>query len=448
MINAIQLYNTLSGTKELFKPLGKQVLLYVCGITPYDYAHMGHGRCYVTFDLLYRLLKFGGYSVTYCRNFTDIDDKLIDRALARYGDANKYIVLAQKYIDAYHEDMKALGCLSPTYEPRVTQTISEIIVFIQGLIDKNKAYVVDGDVYFSIDSFKEYGALSKCNVAEQIAGARVEVNDKKRNPLDFALWKSEPEGSFWQSPWGYGRPGWHIECSAMANKFLGETIDIHAGGMDLIFPHHENEIAQSEALHEKPFVRYWMHNGFVRINQEKMSKSLGNFFTLRDVFKEFDPMVVRFYFLNHHYRAPLDFSFDDLKAMHKTYQRLCRFFKVMPGENNFAYEDVKDFDVVKRMLAFVCDDLNTPGMFGVLFESLPELQQDRVQHRAVKAFLQQVLGLPLLPLPEKEVLITEQMQHLIDERHKARAAKDWAKADELRDQLKELGYDVQDKKLK
>lgn len=442
----ITIFNTLSGKKEPFKPIKEgKVSLYVCGITPYDYAHLGHGRVYVSFDVLYRLLTFLGYDVTYCRNFTDIDDKIIARAQKELGDPHKFEQISQKYIDTYQEDMKALNCLPPKYQPLVTQTLPEIIAFVEGLIEQGKAYQSNGDVYFDISSFPSYGKLSKHKLEDLIAGARVEVNEKKKSPLDFALWKhAEANEPGWESPWGRGRPGWHIECSAMAEKFLGDTLDMHAGGLDLIFPHHENEIAQSEALHNKQFVNYWMHNGFVRINQEKMSKSLGNFFTLRDVFKQFDPMVVRFYYLNHHYKAPLDFAFDDLQVAQKTYQRLCKALNVECASMTDA--QLKESPIVQKMINFLVDDLNTPGMWGVVFESLPELQKDPQQLCAVKIFLQKVLGLTLIPLPEKEIEITPEMQKLITEREQARVAKDWKRADELRDKLREMGYQVQDKK--
>ncbi len=323
----LKITNTLSGKKESFVPLkAPEVKMYVCGVTPYDYAHLGHGRVYVIFDVLYRLLTFSGYKVTYCRNFTDIDDKLLNRAKKELGDRLAYERLATKFIDAFHDDMNALNCLPPTYEPRVTEHITEIIEFIDGLVKKEKAYIVNGDVYFSIEQFPNYAQLSKHKLKDLRAGARVEVQEKKKDPLDFALWKSELEETFWKSPWGWGRPGWHIECSTLARLYLGEQIDLHAGGMDLIFPHHDNEIAQTEALIGKPFVKYWMHNAFVRIDKEKMSKSLGNFFTLQEVFKKFDPIVIRYLYLTHHYRSPLDFSFDDLEAAHKTYQKLARIF--------------------------------------------------------------------------------------------------------------------------
>jgi cysteinyl-tRNA synthetase len=439
--------NTLTGKKEVFKSMHNDaVRLYVCGITPYDAAHVGHGRVYVTFDVLYRLLTFLGYTVTYCRNFTDIDDKLLSKSEKEFGTPQRYKEIADRYIQSYTEDMRALGCLPPSVEPRVTENIPEIITFIQGLIDAGKAYESDGDVYFSIAQFPAYGALAKHKLEDLRAGARVEVNDKKRDPLDVALWKSEKEGTFWKSPWGYGRPGWHIECSALAAKFLGKQIDIHAGGLDLIFPHHENEIAQSEALFNVPFSAYWMHNGFVRVNAEKMSKSLGNFFTLRQVFEQFDPMVVRYYILSHHYKAPLEFSFDDLEAVQKSYKRLCKVFESVPSSDNLLPAQEMQSPVVKKMVAFLCDDLNTPGMFGVLFEHLTELQQDPAQLTLVKSFIVQVLGLNLIPLPEKVIERTPEIEQLLKEREEARVAKDWKRADEIRDRLQAIGFVVQDKK--
>lgn len=442
----LKITNTLTGKKEEFRSLEPgRVRLYVCGVTPYDYAHLGHGRVYVIFDVVYRLLKFMDYDVTYCRNFTDVDDKLLNRAQKEFGDPLRFKEVADRFIKSYQEDMQALYVLKPTYEPTVTGSIPEIITFIQGLIDNGHAYVVNGDVYYHIPSFAQYGKLSKQKLDDLKVGARVEANEDKRDPLDFALWKSEPEGTFWKSPWGYGRPGWHIECSAMAAKHLGKQIDIHGGGMDLIFPHHENEIAQSEGLFDVTFSNYWMHNAFVRIDKEKMSKSLGNFFTLRDVFAKFEPMVVRYYYLNHYYRAPLDFSFDDLESIQKSYQRLCKAFQGVAAAP-FEPATIKQSPIVQRMLAFLLDDLNAPGMFGVLFEALPELHTNAHEASVVKAFINNVLGLTLEPLPEKEIEITPEIAQLIQERQAARAAKDWSKADALRDQLRELGYEAQDKK--
>jgi len=443
----IKVTNTLTGKKEIFNSLEpNKVKMYVCGITPYDQAHVGHGRVAVVFDLLYRLFKFLNFEVKYCRNFTDIDDKLLKRAQEQLGDKLKYGQLAEKFIKMYGEDVRKLNCLDPDCEPRVTENIEDIIKFIQGLIDAGHAYVANGDVYFSIDSFANYGKLSKHNLDDLKAGSRVEVSKIKKDPLDFALWKGNQEGLFWKSPWGYGRPGWHIECSVLANKFLGKQIDIHGGGMDLIFPHHENEIAQSEAHNKKKFVNYWMHNAFVRIDKEKMSKSLGNFFTLRQVFEHFDPILLRFYMLNHQYRAPLDFSFDEMASIQKSYQRLCNAFANVDCKK-LSKEEITKSPTVKKMLAFLVDDLNTPGLLGVLFESLSEMKKDTNELCAVKQFINDVLGLPLELLKEKEVAITPEIQKLIDERIKARKEKDWAKSDEIRDKLKTMGIEVQDKKL-
>lgn len=445
----IKLNNTVTGKKEDFIPLKpNNVLMYVCGITPYDLAHIGHGRVYVSFDVLYRLFKFLGFSITYCRNFTDIDDKILKKAQVEFGNRHRYADITKRYIDAYHEDMKALGCLLPEFEPRVTDNVPLIITFIQGLIDAGKAYESGGDVYFSIDSFPAYGILSKHKVQDLRAGARVEINEKKRDPLDFALWKSEPEGEFWQSPWGWGRPGWHIECSALAAHYLGKHIDIHAGGLDLVFPHHENEIAQSEALYGAPFARYWVHNGLVRINEEKMSKSLGNFFTLRDVFKHFDPMVIRFYILSHHYHAPMEFSFDDIRASEKSYRRLCRVFEAVNCDEILEPVIITESVVVQRMLDYLIDDLNTPGMFGVLFEKLNALQEDHEELCRVRAFLVNVLGLDLKQLPEREVEMTPEIEQLLRDREQARADKDWAKSDAIRDKLHAMGVEIKDSKLK
>lgn len=462
-MQSLSLTTTITGKKKLFVPLHDYtVLMYVCGITPYDFAHVGHGRCYTTFDLLYRLLRSLGYQVKYCRNFTDIDDKLLNRAQRELGDAQRYPEIAQKYIAAYHEDMQKLHCLPPTFEPLVTHNIPQIIAMIEALVANGYAYVVGGNVYYRVKKFADYGKLSHRKLDDLKVGARVAISEEKEDPLDFALWKVEAENTFWQSPWGYGRPGWHIECSALALAYLGKTIDIHGGGMDLIFPHHENEIAQSEGMLGQEFARYWVHNAFVRIDKEKMSKSLGNFFTLRDVFAKFDPMVVRYYFLQHHYRSPLDFAWDDLEAAQKSYQRLCKVFagaamgwkaeERVPQEKLLFTELVQTLtgqeqELVQNMINFLCDDLNTPGMFGVIFENLHTIAASNAFGQAVYQLLRGVLGLALEPLPEKQVEITPEIQQLLDERDAARKEKNWKRSDELRDQLKALGIDVQDRKL-
>lgn len=441
----LHITNTKTGKKELFEPQNKnKVNLYVCGITPYDFAHIGHGRCYVMFDLLYRLLSFSGYDVSYCRNFTDIDDKILRKAEEQFGDRSRYREISEKFIAAYHEDIKKLNCHEPDKEPKVTEFIDEIIAFVQGLIDKDAAYAVSGNVYFRVRSFKNYGMLSKQNIDDLRSGARIEVSDEKEDSLDFALWKSDDSKAAFDSPWGSGRPGWHIECSAMARSYFNETVDIHGGGMDLAFPHHENEIAQSESLYPAPFVNYWMHNAFVRINKEKMSKSLGNFFTLREVFDQFDPMVIRFYFLKHYYRAPIDFAFDDIKAVEVTYKRLVNAFKDIDAA-------VIDLEIllknrwVKKIVSFLEDDLNSSGAFGVIFEALNS-DATNEEKSGLKTCIVNLFGLTLEPLFEKKVDITPEIQKMIDEREQARKDKNWKKSDELRDALGALGVDIRDSK--
>ncbi len=443
----LRITNSLTGHKEPFNTIfPKKVKLYVCGITPYDFSHIGHGRCYVVFDMIYRYLLFLGYDVQYCRNFTDIDDKLLIKAEKEFGDAFQYGQIAQRYIDAYHQDMKALNCLSPNYEPRVTQTIPQIIAFVEGLIANGSAYQLDGSVYFRVRSFSGYGKLSKQDINDLRAGARIDVDDQKEDPLDFALWKADAPAVSYQSPWGFGRPGWHIECSAMAQDYFKGSVDIHGGGMDLMFPHHENEIAQSESLYPAPFVKYWMHNAFVRINKEKMSKSLNNFFTLKDILKDFDPMVLRFYFMKHYYRGPLDFSIEDLQVAEKTYKRLIKEF-LDTDIAEVVLEAAQQNSIVQAMADCLNDDFNTSGLFGVLFESLDNLEQNRQAKAEVKYFLINVMGLTLQPILEKEIEITPEIEMLINARNQARLDKNWGLSDQLRDQLKTLGFVVQDKKI-
>ena len=466
----MQFVNSLSGKKEEFV-VGKQLKMYVCGVTPYDDVHVGHGRCYVAFDLLNRMLKFFGADVNYCRNFTDIDDKIMYRAEKEFGDRLRYREIADRYIKNFHRDIGKLNCLAPDTEPRVTENIPQIIEFIKKLIDKGCAYQAGNDVYFHIESFPEYGKLSKQKIEDLYAGVRIDVREQKKNPLDFALWKGEPDGEFWQSPWGYGRPGWHIECSVLAKLYLGEHIDIHGGGLDLIFPHHENEIAQSESLFGEPFSRMWMHNGMVNSDQEKMSKSLGNFFVLRDLYKHFDPMVLRYYFLTHHYRMPIEFSFEGLISAQKSYERLIRLFalpadlssEVLTKEEALRQSsealckrgakagdvDVSGYHsyVVDRIIEFLQDDLNTSGLFGVIFENIADIAHNKNELAAVKNILINVLGLTLQPLPVQAVELTPEIEALIDARNKARREKNWARADELRDQLQVLGVDLHDDKI-
>jgi len=433
--------NSLTKKKEEFKPLeDSKVKLYACGVTPYDHSHIGHGRSFVFVDTLVRLLKFLGYEVTFIRNVTDIDDKLLAKA-EQAGDLMSYKSIAQKFTDLFRQEVAALGCLEPDAEPTVTGHIDQIIEFVRGLVEKKKAYVVGHDVYFDVTSYDGYGELSGRNLEDLQAGARVEVNLEKKNPADFALWKGNDDGLFWKSDWGYGRPGWHIECSALAKEYLGETIDIHCGGSDLIFPHHENERAQSESLHEKPFANYWIHNALLNIDKKKMSKSVGNILSLQEIFKKYDPMVLRFYFLQHQYRTPIEFSFEMLDAAQVAYKKLMGAFEGVLV-SSFSGGNA----IILEMLDALCDDLNTPKAIGVLFEHLGQIREDEKLAGEVKGFLLEVFGLSLESL-EEAVEMTPQIQELLEKREQARKDKNWALADELRDQLTEFGWQVRDEKL-
>lgn len=428
------------------------VKLYVCGITPYDKPHLGHGRVYVTFDLLYRLLMFLGYEVIYVRNFTDIEDKILSRAAEQNC---HYQDIACRFIGTFHDAMTQLNCLKPTHEPRVTEYNKEIIVFIEKLIAQGYAYQLGCDVYFDVTKYASYGKLSKRNRDEFSAGARVAINDLKKNSEDFALWKGNNEGKFWQSPWGYGRPGWHIECSVMAHALLGESIDIHGGGMDLIFPHHENEIAQSESLFKVEFSRFWVHNAFINVNKEKMSKSLGNFVTLEDLFTAYDPMLIRFYFLQHHYRKPLEFNNTDLQASEVAYKKICHILHPVSSAPQELVEDKEHHahGVIAMLLEALCDDLNTPKFLGIFFEHLPALQSDEKALSQVKYIFTQLLA---LSLEYKQSYVIDTLLHdqehqkkialLLAQRDEARRNKEWQRADQLREELRDLGYEVQDKK--
>jgi len=440
--------NTMTQKKEPFISHDKQIVkMYVCGITPYDFAHIGHGRCYVTFDLLYRTLEFAGYKVIYARNFTDIDDKLLNRAQKELSDPRRFSEIADRFIQAYGRDMHKLNCQTPQYEPRVTEVIPQIITFVEKLIDKGFAYVHDGSVYFRIAKFKNYGALSKQSIKDLESGARIEIDEEKENPLDFALWKKDDVVGY-QSPWGQGRPGWHIECSVMADDIFKGPIDIHGGGMDLMFPHHENEIAQTESLYNGTFASFWIHNAFVRINKEKMSKSLGNFLTLHEILEKYDPMVVRFYYLKHHYRNPLDFSYEDLDSAAVAYKKIVHFFEDVSEKSVHDIDLVKNNLIVEAMNKALLDDLNTSAVFGILFEKMDILKNDAHAKSLVRYFIVNVLGLTLKKLKEKEVEITSEIQELLSQREQARADKNWALSDQLRDKLRDLGVDIQDKKIK
>lgn len=437
------LTNTLTKKKEEFVPLeGHHVMIYACGVTPYDNSHIGHGRSYIFVDLLVRFLRFSDFDVRYVRNVTDIDDKLIRKA-EEAGDVNLYRGIAEKFTKLYQDEMGKLNCLTPDHEPKVTDNIPQIIDFISGLIKKSKAYVVDGDVYFDVSSYEPYGQLSGKQLEDLVAGARVSVDERKKNPADFALWKGNEEGLFWKSPWGYGRPGWHIECSVLAKEYLGDTIDIHCGGADLIFPHHENERAQSESLHDATFARYWLHNALLNIDKEKMSKSLGNILSLKEIFEKHDPMVLRYYFLQHHYRTPVEFAFDRLDSAKVAYKKLVNLFEDVAPDSFI----IRESSVLQKMITALEDDLNTPKMLGILFEHISDIRDDQRLKASCKAFLQDVLGLTLDALQEDTIELTPEVTKLLREREQARAAKNWAVADAIRDQLKALGYEVQDRKL-
>ncbi|MEJ2700309.1 MAG: cysteine--tRNA ligase, partial [Desulfuromonadales bacterium] len=367
----LRVYNTMSGRKEEFHPLhpGK-VGMYVCGVTVYDYCHIGHARANIVFDVIYRYLRYAGFDVNYVRNYTDVDDKIIKRANER-GISSKE--LSEEFIRAFDEDMAALNLDLPTCQPKATDYIGEIIAMVQNLVDKGIAYAAGGDVYYSVEKFPNYLKLSKRTMEEMQAGARIAPGEQKRNPMDFALWKAAKPGEpSWDSPWGPGRPGWHIECSAMSSTLLGDTFDIHGGGRDLIFPHHENEIAQSEGVTGKPFVRYWLHNGFVNVNQEKMSKSLGNFFTIRDILQKYDAEVVRFFILSAHYRSPIDFSDQNLEDARAGLSRFYEALKVA-GEAIEGCPQVEggaeEADLLEaRFREAMDDDFNTALAIGHLFE--------------------------------------------------------------------------------
>ena len=371
----ITLYNTMTSKKEEFKPINEgKVGMYVCGVTVYDYTHIGHGRSSVAFDVIRRFFEYKGYDVTFVKNFTDVDDKIINRANENH---ELWSDLSERFIKEHDKDMDSLYIKRPTYTPMATKYIDKMINYCERLIEKGNAYAVDGDVYFRVNSFKEYGKLSGRNLEDMMAGARVDVNDKKENPLDFALWKAAKQQGepSWQSPWGQGRPGWHIECSVMSEAILGSHIDIHGGGQDLIFPHHENEIAQSEAISCSTFANYWIHNGFVNINKEKMSKSLNNFFTIRDILKICHPEALRLLFLMTHYRQPLEYSEDKLKEASAALQRIYIFLDEVAHLHgskkgkNMSQEicDIKGH-FIKEFEEAMNDDFNTPKAVAAIFE--------------------------------------------------------------------------------
>jgi cysteinyl-tRNA synthetase len=456
-MSSIRVYNTLTRKKEPFEPLEpNKVKMYVCGPTVYNYIHIGNARAAIVFDTIRRYLQFRGYEVTYVSNFTDVDDKLIKAARELGEDVP---TIAERFIQAYFEDITALGCKKADVHPRVTENIDTIIEFIQALIEKGYAYEVDGDVYYRTRKFAEYGKLSHQSIDELKAGARIEVGEKKEDPLDFALWKAAKEGEIcWDSPWGKGRPGWHIECSAMARKYLGDTIDIHAGGQDLTFPHHENEIAQSEALTGKPFAKYWLHNGYLNINNEKMSKSLGNFVLVHDIIRKIDPQVLRFFMLSVHYRHPINYSEELLESAKKGLERLkTSYFNLkhrLKSSTNLTDDDDQWLARIQEQHdAFIRemdDDFNTANGIAVLFELSKQanlyLLEKNTSERVIYAFLREfeqlldVLGITL----QEEELLDEEIEALIQKRNEARKNRNFALADQIRDELKARNIILED----
>ncbi len=462
----MKIYNTLSGEKEPFEPAGNEVKMYVCGVTPYDSCHIGHAMSYIIFDVVRRYLKFKGYAIKYVQNFTDIDDKIIARANERGIPATQ---LSSEFIDAYFDDMDALNIMRADVYPKATEEVGDIIRLVEGLIEKGYAYEKNGDVYFRVRSADHYGKLSHRNLDDLKAGARIEVDEEKQYPLDFALWKAvKPGEPSWESPWGQGRPGWHIECSAMSLRYLGESIDIHGGGQDLIFPHHENEIAQSESFTGAiPFVKHWMHNGLLQLNQDKMSKSLGNLITVKEILQKVSADAMRLFVLSSHYRSPLSFSDQGLAAMEKGAERLRR--AAAPDASEAAGMPVDAMPYRQRFIEAMDDDFNTAQAVSALFDLAREINRAKqegtaaVEAQEMLRELAEVLGLTLkereiqidpatyIRLATKYELQVEDNQpasyyieHLIAKRSDFRKEKNWAGADGIRDSLAEAGTVIED----
>ena len=468
---ALRVYNSLGKKKEHFEPLvpGK-VRMYVCGPTVYDSCHIGHARSVIVFDVIVRYLKAKGFDVTYVRNFTDVDDKIIDKANQLGIDSQE---VAERFIKEFNEDMDALNVERATIEPKATEHISQIIQFIEKLIKKGFAYRINGDVYYSVEKFKEYGKLSGRRLEDMEAGARVEIDERKHNPFDFVLWKSsKPREPAWESPWGKGRPGWHIECSAMSNEYLGETFDIHGGGKDLNFPHHENEIAQSEAIFGKPFVKYWIHNGFVNIDQEKMSKSLGNFLMIKDVIKTYHPEVVRLFLLSNHYRSPIDFTDQAMVEARSGLDKIYTFLERAEEKIGLiSDQDVETGDCWQRFSEAMDDDFNSARGIGILFDTvrstnrLLDQHQDNLSQKIKKTIqsnrsdilkIGNVLGILMEPPKvyfdkkrfqglEQKSIDPDVIDKMVKEREEARKTKDWEKADQIRKQLDDMNIIIEDR---
>lgn len=456
----IKIFNTLSRKKEEFAPLsGNKVNIYTCGPTVYDFFHVGNARVFITFDMVRNYLKFRGYDVKFVQNFTDIDDKMIKRANEEGITVRE---LGDRFIKEYFTDADALGIKRADVHPRATEHIGDIIDIIKILEDKGYAYEVDGDVYYEARKFRDYGKLSHQNPDELEAGARIEPGEKKKDPMDFALWKAKKPGEpAWESPWGEGRPGWHIECSVMAMKYLGETIDIHGGGPDLIFPHHENEIAQSEAATGKPFAKYFMHVGYLNINNQKMSKSLGNFFTVRDILKKYDPEVLRFFMLSSHYRSPINFSEDFMQQARSALERLYNALYTMehlektavdkePTAGEEQYLKIQQQNKEKFIEA-MDDDFNTADAIAALFDMVREFNVNinenssrKVITKTIELLLELGKALGFFGKFKQGELLDEEIQRKIEERQQARRARNFALADKIRDELKEKGIILED----
>jgi len=455
----LKIYNTVTRKKEEFVPLHEgKVGIYVCGPTVYNYFHIGNARPFIVFDTLRRYLEFRGYQVNYVQNFTDIDDKMIRRANEEEITVKE---LAERFIVEYFVDTKGLGIREATAHPKATESMDDIIAIVSKLIANGFAYEIEGDVYFDTEKFKGYGKLSGYNLDELESGSRVDVDERKRKPVDFALWKSQKPGEpAWESPWGLGRPGWHIECSAMAMRYIGETIDIHCGGQDLIFPHHENEIAQSEAATGKPFARYWMHNGFINVDNEKMSKSAGNFFMVRDVVKKFDYEIIRFFMLSSQYRSPINFADTLLEqakmGLERIYNCLSNLDFLKANEQIAAKPGVNVKSKLDQFRAkfidAMDDDLNTADAISVIFEGVREINasvtadtnanikdiEDSIQ------FIRELGDVLGIAQKQENCDLDAEVERLIEERQAARKDKNWALADQIRDQLKEMGIVLED----
>ena len=474
----MKLYNTMTNKIEEFKTIEEnKVKMYVCGPTVYNYIHLGNARPIVVFDTLARYFKYKGVKVNYVQNFTDVDDKIINKSIEEGSSASE---VSEKYIKYFFEDINKLNILGSVKRPKVTENMAEIIEIIQKLIDNGFAYEKDGDVYFEVKKYKDYGKLSNQKIEELELGARIDVSEIKKNPVDFALWKKKKDGEpFWESPWGQGRPGWHIECSAMAKKYLGDTFDIHGGGQDLVFPHHENEIAQSKCAYHGNFANYWLHNGFIQINGDKMSKSLGNFFLLREILEKFSGNVVRLFILSTHYRKPINFSFENMedtkKALQNIVKSMNKFENIVEKYKNEKIENVKISEFSQRIDEFdkrfedaMDDDMNTPQALATIFDQIRETNkfistnenefstiyyEIKKSYDSLKKKIENVFGIVLEAKNtvkeedgENMELTKKLIELLIKLRSEARSEKNFKLSDEIRDELKALGVEIKDNK--